>query len=201
MGILDTGIVVIDVTRLGKRVLKSTYKIDEKIAASAFAGKAMLVITKSKIRFLDVSNPDKPVEADTIPIQFFGIINPVVIGSNIFVFAAPSEGSPDIKGNKMVVFKAYDASDPAHPRKSGEYIGESGMQASAAANGNYVFLIHEIRENKGKYYLDIYDVSDLNNIKMLTRYETDKRIDGLQVMGDHVILIEGGELVVLRVSG
>ena len=75
------------------------------------------------------------------------------------------------------------------------------MLRTAVTNGNYLYLIREIRENKGKYYLDVYNVTDLNSIKMVSRYETGKELEAIQVMGDYVILNEGGEIVILRVSG
>lgn len=204
---IESGVQVIDVRQPGKPTLKSTFTINEDIATGALSGRTFMLVTRTKLLFLDASNPEILVEAASIPIKLSFTNDSLVVGSNILVFAAPTEDSPLLKGDTMPLFTAYDVSDPANPKPSGELIGKIGMLRSNAVNGNYLYLIHVIRETQdgkfveGNCYLEVYDLTDMGNIKKVSTFETDLTIQTMKVMGDYVIYNKVGEIIILRVSG
>lgn len=201
VGMREAGVAILDVSNPGKPVQKTVYKAGEAVYAGAAVGNSLFLLTKTKMLFLDVSNPEKPVEASSLAADFLGMSDPVVIGGKLFIIGTPKEGSPELKGDKMPYFKVYDISDPAHPRVTGEYVDLIGMQRMAAADGDYVYLLHEIRGQKSKRYIDVYDTRDLSNITRVSRYETDKDINWIQVSGGYLVFFEDGVLKVLRASG
>ncbi len=204
---VDAGLQIIDISSPGKPNLKSTFPTNEDIATGALYGKTFMLVTRTKLVFIDISDPAKPSETASFPIRFSFTNDSLVMGSNILVFAAPAEDSPLLKGETMPLFRAFDVSDPTNPKEASELIGKIGMIRANTVNGNYLYMIHVIRKAEGgtfvdgECFLEIYDLSDMKNIRQVSSYAVDLSVQTMGVMGDYVIFNRAGEIVILRVSG